>query len=321
VRTAGNIDLAQECVQDAYARALSAWRATGVPRNAGAWLTTVARRLALDALRRQAVLVRSLPMLAADHSAGDCTTDDSSAADDIPDDRLRLILTCCHPALAFETQVALTLRLICGLSTADVARAFELTRMLRHLLPRSADVAGLLALLLLTDARRATRVDAGGRLLLLSDQDRTLWDRATIAEGAALVRESLASRPPGRYALMAAIAAVHCDAAQWADTDWDEIVALYDVLLTVWSSPVVELNRAVAIGFARGPVPALLELDRLAADPRLAGYGYLAAARADFLARLGRLDEARTAYEEAVLLTGNEVERAFLADRLGALGS
>jgi RNA polymerase sigma-70 factor (ECF subfamily) len=192
--------------------------------------------------------------------------------------------------------------------------------MLRRLLPADPAVAGLLALLLLTDARRETRTGPDGRLLLLEEQDRARWDAGAIAEGAALVREALRARPPGRYALQAAIAAVHAESPTWDDTDWREIVALYDVLTAVWPSPVVALNRAVAVGFARGPAAGLAALDELTTEPQLAGYGYLPAARADFLRRLGRLAEARTAYEEALLLTGNDVERAFLAARLAGTG-
>jgi predicted RNA polymerase sigma factor len=331
---------------------------------------------------------RSLPLLV-DDEAAPSPEDVVMARGEIPDDRLRLICTCCHPALAREAQVALTLRLVCGLTTAEVARAFlvteptmaarltrakkkigdaripyrvppaadlpervdavldvvhllfttghtapvgadlvrrdlveralDLARMLRLLLPGNADVAGLLALILLTDARRATRVDADGRLLLLEEQDRTQWDGAEIAEGAALVREALRRRPPGRFALQAAIAAVHAEAPSWADTDWREIAALYDVLAQVWPSPVVALNRAVAIGLAAGPAAGLEALDALADEPQLAGYAYAAAARADFLRRLGRTEEARTSYEEALLLTDNAVEREFLDRRLKQL--
>jgi predicted RNA polymerase sigma factor len=200
-----------------------------------------------------------------------------------------------------------------------VERALDLARMLRLLLPSDGDVAGLLGLIVLTDARRSTRVADDGRLLLLADQDRSLWDRAAIAEGVALVREALNRRAPGRFALMAAIAAVHAEAPSWDDTDWRELVGLYDLLIDIWPSPVVALNRAVAVGFASGPAAGLAALDALAAEPQLAGYGYLAAARADFLRRLGRTDEARTAYEEALLLTENEVERRFLAERLESL--
>jgi predicted RNA polymerase sigma factor len=177
-------------------------------------------------------------------------------------------------------------------------------------------VAGLLALVLLTDSRRATRVDEVGRLVVLEEQDRTRWDSGEIAEGVALVGAALRRRPAGRFALQAAIAAVHAQAPSWRDTDWREIVALYDGLLHVWRSPVVALNRAVAVGFADGPAAGLAAVDALADEPQLAGYGYAAAARADFLRRLGRLDEARVAYDEALLLTENAAERAFLEQRL-----
>jgi RNA polymerase sigma factor (sigma-70 family) len=379
VRVTRDLDLAEECVQDAYARALTAWQ-DGVPDNPAAWLTTAARNQALDALRRAATLQRKLPLLVEPGPDGE---------DAFPDDRLRLIFTCCHPSLALESQVALTLRLLCGLGTAEVARAFlvqeatmaarltrakkkiaaaripyrvppvdelparvdavltvvhllfttghtapagtslqrpdlveralDLARMLRLLLPGDADVAGLLALILLTDARRETRVAPDGRLLLLEEQDRSRWDGAAIAEGAALVREALRRRPPGRFALQAAIAAVHAESPSWTDTDWREIVALYDLLADRWPSPVVALNRAVAVGLAHGPAAGLAALAPLGAEPQLARYGYLAAARADFLRRLGRAGEARLAYEEALLLTENDVERRFLESRLGDL--
>jgi RNA polymerase sigma-70 factor (ECF subfamily) len=387
VRVTRDLDLAEECVQEAYARALTVWQ-EGVPANPGAWLTTTARNRALDELRRSATLRGKLPLLV--EPDGDPASGAAAGGHQpFPDDRLRLVFTCCHPALAREAQVALTLRLLCGLTTGEVARAFlvpeatmaaritrakkkiaaaripyavpppselparvdavltvvhllfttghtaasgpalrrpdlveralDLARMLRALLPGDADVAGLLALVLLTDARRETRVGADGRLLLLEEQDRSRWDAAAITEGVALVREALRRRPPGRFALQAAIAAVHAEAPRWEDTDWREIVALYDLLRDRWPSPVVALNRAVAVGLAEGPAAGLAELDRLAAEPQLARYGYLAAARADFLRRLGRADEARLAYEEALLLTENEVERRFLADRLTAL--
>jgi RNA polymerase sigma factor (sigma-70 family) len=390
VRVTRDIDLAEECAQDAFAQALTSWATDGVPTRPGAWLTTVARRRALDAVRHETVVRRTLPLLVADdvEPAVDETVTDREG--EIADDRLRLVCTCCHPALSRETQVALTLRLVCGLTTAEVARAFlvseptmaarltrakkkiasaripyrvpateelparigavlevvhllfttghtapagadlvrrdlveralDLARMLRALLPGDADVAGLLALVLLTDARRETRVDVSGRLLLLEEQDRTRWDRREIEQGASLVREALRRRPPGRFALQAAIAAVHVEAPSWADTDWREIVALYDVLLQAWPSPVVALNRAVAVGLADGPASGLAALDALADEPQLAGYGYAAAARADFLRRLGRTDEARAAYDEALLLTENVAERAFLEGRLLELG-
>jgi len=394
VRVTRDLDLAEECVQDAYAAALSAWTGTdGMPRNPGAWLTTVARRRALDLLRRAAGARRALPLLLDETVPGSdelaLAAAEATRAAPIPDDRLRLIFTCCHPALGREAQVALTLRLLCGLRTAEVARAFlvaeptmaaritrakkkisaaripyrvpeaadlpervaavcdvvhllfttghtapagadltrrelteralDLARMLHGLLPDDTDVTGLLALILLTDARRDTRLGPDGRLLLLSEADRTLWDRAAIAEGTALMREALRRRPPGRYALMAAIAAVHDNAANFADTDWAEIVGLYDVLVTIWPSPVVALNRAVAVGFAHGAAAGLALLDALTAEPQLAGYGYLAAARAEFLTRLSRAAEARLAYQEALLLTENLTERQFLAERLAAL--
>jgi predicted RNA polymerase sigma factor len=198
-----------------------------------------------------------------------------------------------------------------------VERSLDLARILRALVPDDADVAGLLALILLTDARRATRVDAAGQLILLADQDRSRWDRAEIAEGIALVHDALRRRPPGRFALQAAIAAVHAEAPSWEATDWDEVVALYDVLVDVWPSPVVALNRAVALGFARGPAAGLVALDALAGEPQLATYPYLSASRADFLRRLGRDDEARAAYDEALVLTDNDVERQFLLERRG----
>ncbi|MCX4587666.1 RNA polymerase sigma factor [Streptomyces sp. NBC_01481] len=393
-RLTHDLDLAEECVQDAYAKALTVWGERGIPRRPGAWLTTTARNRALDVLRRDATLRRSLPQLL--DLSGDPFTEpealvDGDGPEEFPDDRLRLIFTCCHPALAEEAKVALTLRLLCGLTTAEVARAFlvgepamaaritrakkkiaaaripyrvppadelparieavltvvhllfttghtapagadlvrrdlveralDLARMLRTLLPDDAGVAGLLALILLTDARRDTRSGDDGRLLLLAEQDRTQWDRAAIGEGIALVREALRRRPPGRFALMAAIAAVHAEAPSWEETDWREVVALYDLLVQIWPSPVVALNRAVAVGFAGGPAAGLAAVDALAAEPQLAGYGYLAAARADFLRRLGRTAEARSAYEEALLLTENAVESDFLAGRLEQLGS
>ncbi|WP_029432987.1 RNA polymerase sigma factor [Blastococcus sp. URHD0036] len=391
VRVTRDLDAAEECAQDAFAAALTDWRAHGVPARPGAWLTTTARRRALNVLRHRGVEQRSLPLLVADEETpgpDDLVVDPAGA--ELPDDRLRLVVTCCHPALDRPAQVALTLRLLCGLSTAQVARSFlvseptmaaritrakkkialaripyrvppaaelpervdavlvvvhllfttghtvpageelvrrdlversvELARMLRRLLPADPAVAGLLALLLLTDARRETRTGPDGRLLLLEEQDRSRWDRAAVEEGTALVREALRARPPSRYALQAAIAAVHAGSPRWEDTDWDEIVALYEVLAQLWPSPVVALNRAVAVGFASGPAAGLAELDALGAEPQLAGYGYLPAARADFLRRLGRAPGAREAYTEALLLTENAVERDFLTGRLRALG-
>jgi RNA polymerase sigma-70 factor (ECF subfamily) len=393
VRVTRDFDLAEECTQDAYAEALTAWAAQGIPVRPGGWLTTVARRRALDALRRQATLRRKLPLLleptSSDVGDRDNTESTPTPFDDAPDDRLRLVFTCCHPALSLDAQVALTLRLLCGLTTAEVASAFlvteptmsaritrakkkitqaripyrvppadelperieavltvlhlllttghsapagqelvrgdlvaralDLARMLRQLLPTDPEVAGLLALVLYTNARRATRCAPDGRLLLLSEQDRTRWDRDQIAEGTLLVREALRCSPPGRFALQAAIAAIHAEAPSWSDTDWPQIVVAYDALLARWPTPVVALNRAVAVGMAHGPAAGLELLDVLGGDPALASYSYLPAARADFLRRLGRYDEARTAYEEAMLLTDNSVERDFLAERLADL--
>jgi RNA polymerase sigma factor (sigma-70 family) len=381
VRVTRDIDLAEECVQDAYAQALSSWPSDGIPRAPGSWLTTVARRRAIDVIRREQTLRRKLPLLVGDEAEPERPSDGG-----FPDDRLRLIFTCCHPSLSSESQVAMTLRLLCGLSTRDVARSFlvteptmaaritrakkkiaiaripyrvpavadlpartdavltvlhllfttghsapdgdelrrpdllqralELARMMRTLLPDDPDVAGLLALFLLTDARRATRVAPDGRLLLLAEQDRSRWDPAEIAEGVVLLRESLSHRPPGRFALQAAIAAVHAEAPSWEATDWAEIVGIYDVLADSWPSPVVALNRAIAIGMRDGPQAGLDALDPLGSQPQLATYPYLAAARADFLRRLGRRAEAASAYQEALLLTSNEVERRYLAGRL-----
>jgi RNA polymerase sigma-70 factor (ECF subfamily) len=378
-RLTRDLDLAEECVQDAYAQALQAWPRTGIPDRPAAWLTTTARNRALDTLRRESVLRRALPLLVADPIPG-------PEEGFVEDDRLRLVFTCCHPALSRDAQVALTLRLVCGLSTVEVARAFlvqeatmaaritrakkkiaaaripyrtpspehlgervdavlevvhlifttghtaptgtqlvradlvdsaiGLARMLHLLMPREAEITALLALLLLVDARRESRVSASGQLVLLAEQDRSRWDHAQIGEGAALVTEALRGRPPTRYAVEAAIAAVHAQAPSWRETDWTEIVGLYDVLRELWPSPVVELNRAVAIGLRDGAAAGLDALTPLLAEPALAIYGYLSAARADFLRQLGRVSEAAEAYEEALTLTDNEVERAFLAGRL-----
>ena len=336
VRVTRDLDLAEECVQDAYAKALVAWAATGVPGRPGAWLTTAARNRAVDLIRRAALERRTLPLLAQDEAvAGPAEGDD-----EFPDERLRLIFTCCHPALAPQAQVALTLRLVCGLTTAQIARAFlvtestmaaritrakrkiaaaripyripdaaelpervdavlavvdllfttghtapsgeqlvlaelvdratQLARTLRFLLPGHPEVAGLLASVLLTDARRAARTDESGRLVLLADQDRSRWDRGAIAEGEALVRVALRARPPGPFALRAAIAAVHAEAPSWESTDWAEIVGLYDLLMRCRPTPVVALNRAVALGFAEGAEAGLAALADLAGEPTLA---------------------------------------------------
>ena len=374
-----DLDLAEECAQDAYAQALETWEESGVPERPGAWLTTIARNRARDVLRRESVFRRKMPLLVADQTV-------PGPEDALNDDRLRLIFTCTHPALSIEAQVALTLRLVCGLSTPEVARAFlvppatmaaritrakkkiaaaripyrvpgpdqldervtavlevvhlifttghtaplgahlvrrdltgsaiGLARMLHLLMPTNAEAGALLALLLLIAARQETRMTADGRLALLSEQDRSRWDRQLIAEGQSLLTEALLRRPPTRYALQAAIAALHAEAPSWPETDWAEIVGIYDVLLRLWPSPVVELNRAVAIGMRDGPGAGLDALTPLLADPALATYGYLSAARADFLRRLENWPQAVTAYEEALTLTDNEIERAFLTERL-----
>ncbi len=374
-----DLDLAEECAQDAYAQALLTWPQTGIPDRPGAWLTTIARNRARDALRRESNFRRAMPLLVADEPV-------PGPEDGLDDDRLRLIFTCCHPALGRDAQVALTLRLVCGLSTGEVARAYlvqegtmaaritrakkkittaripyrvpapdqlaervsavlevvhliyttghtapmgaqlvrrdltgsaiRLARLLHLLMPNEAEITGLLALLLLIEARADTRMSGSGRLLLLSEQDRGRWDTRLIGEGTALLTDALRRRAPTRYAVEAAIAAVHAEARTWEQTDWSEIVSLYGVLLRLWPSPVVELNRAVAVGFRDGPAAGLDALSPLLADPALATYGYLSAARADLLRRLDRWAEAADAYEEALALTDNEVERAFLTERL-----
>jgi RNA polymerase sigma-70 factor (ECF subfamily) len=375
-----DLELAEECTQDAFVQALQTWPDIGIPDRPGAWLTTTARNRARDLLRRESVMRRALPLLV--------LSDSVPGPEDglVDDDRLRLIFACCHPALADDARVALTLRLVCGLSTAEVARAFlvqestmaaritrakkkislagipyrvpspdqlgervhavlevvhlifstghtapvsddlvrqdlvdratDLARLLHLLMPADAEVGALLALLLLIDARRATRVSASGQLILLAEQDRALWDSRQIREGVALVTDALRRQPPTRYAVEAAIAAVHAEAPTWQETDWAEIVGLYDVLLRIWPNPVVELNRSVAIGMLVGPRAGLTALKPLLDEPALAAYGYLSAARADFLRRLEQWDEAAEAYQEALALTDNEVERAFLTDRL-----
>ena len=375
-----DLDLAEECAQDAYEQALRTWPRTGIPERPGAWLTTTARNRARDALRREPAFRRAMPLLVAEEA--------QPGPEDgvLDDDRLRLVFTCCHPALSRDAQIALTLRLVCGLSTAEVARAFlvrepamaaritrarkkistaripcrvpspdqltervsvvaevvhlifttghtapagpqlarrdlaesaiSLARMLNLLMPASAEISALLALLLLIDARAMSRLSPAGRLLLLSEQDRTRWDKRLISEGIGLLTDALRRQPPARYAVEAAIAAVHAEAPTWEETGWLEIVELYEVLRRLWPSPVAELNRAVAIGLRDGPESGLDALTPLLADPALASYGYLSGARADFLRRLRRWREAAEAYEEALALTGNDVERAFLTEWL-----
>jgi RNA polymerase sigma-70 factor (ECF subfamily) len=382
-RVAGSLDVAEECVQDAYGAALDAWLRDGVPRSPGAWLTTTARRRALDVLRREQTLRRKLPLLVEPVDSEPAPYDDG--ADAIPDDRLRLVFTCCHPALSREAQVALTLRLVCGLTTDEIARAFlvpeatmaarvtrakkkiaaaripyrvpaesdlperldavltvvhlvfttghvaptgadlvrpdlvaravDLGRVLRSLMPDEGEVTGLLALMLLTDARRDTRSGPAGAVVLLEDQDRSRWDEDEVAEGLDLVRAA-ARAAPGRFLVQAAIAAEHARARTYDDTDWVRILRLYDLLLGLWPSPVVALNRSVAVLMVDGPQAALDEVEALATDGRLDGYRYLAATRADLLRRLGRQTESAAAYREAIALTSNAAERRFLEGRL-----
>ncbi len=374
-RDTRDLDQAEECVQDAYTAALFSWTRDGVPARPGAWLTTAARHNALDALRRAGTLRAKLHLL----------VEPDVAAEPVSyDDRLRLVFLCCHPALAVEAQVALTLRLVCGVSTPDVARAFlvpeptmaaritrakkkimaagipfrmpapaelpdrldaaltaihllfttghtapagpaltrddlaahalDLARMLRALMPDEREVRGLLALLLAGHARRAGRATPDGRLLRLEEQDRSVWDREAIAEADELVVAALRGGAPGRFALQAAIATLHATAPAYADTDWAQILVLYDELLKVWPSPVVALNRAVAVAMVSGPAAALAEVEALERDERLAAYRYLPAIRADLLRRLGRRAEAAEAYERAITLAGNDAERAFLTE-------
>ena len=392
VRVTRDLDAAEEAVQDAYVQALRTWSRDGVPDRPGAWLTTVARRLALNGMRRGRTLEAKLPLLLDPDEASPPGDALDLEPDVIPDDRLRLVFTCCHPALAVEAQVALTLRLVCGVETRDVAyaflvspatmaaritrakkkivaaripyvvpgpadlpgrvdavstvihllyttghtapagedlvredlcaRALDLARMLVALLPGDAEPAGLLALLLVHEARRPTRVDVHGRLVRLEDQDRGRWDRALIAEADALVVAALSApgAVPGRFLLQAAIAALHAQAPSVEATDWPQVVALYDALLRVWPSDVVRLNRAVAVAMADGPAAGLAEVEALGRAGRLGGYRYLASTKADLLRRLGRHAEAADAYREALRLTDNAAERAFLEGRLSEVG-
>ncbi len=383
VRQLRDLDLAEEVAADAVAAALQQWPVDGVPQRPAAWLLTVARRRAVDMLRRDRAYAARLALLQVDADRGAYA---QAEPEDVPDERLRLFFTCCHPSLGAEAQTALTLRCLAGLSTEEVARAFlvqpatmaqrivrakkkikdaripyrvpsaeelpdrlpgvlrvvyliftegyaassgdslvradladeaiRLARILHRLLPDEREVTGLLALLLLIDARRATRVDDSGALLLLDEQDRSRWDADAIAAGRRLVVTALTGGEPGPYAVQAAIAALHCAAADVATTDWRQIVALYDVLATLNPSPLVALNRAVAVAMADGPAAGLVLLDALTADDRLAGYHLLPAARADLLRRLGRRDAAAQAYRQALALAGNEPERAFLRRRL-----
>lgn len=385
VRRFGDIDIAQEAAGEALVAALEKWPESGVPPNPGAWLTTTAGNRAIDRIRRE-------KQRDAKHQAAFMSSPMSAAHDDTPhehtgpvgDDRLRLLFTCCHPALAPEARIALTLRLLGGLTVAEIAHAFlvpettmaqritrakkkiaaakvayrvpeaadlperlggvlavlflvfnegylatgdgdpvraeltseaiRLTRVLRQLLPEEPEVAGLLGLLLLTEARREARV-RNGQLVPLGEQDRAGWDRALIAEGHDLVRECLAINRPGRYQILAAINAVHTDAPSASDTDWSQVVALYDQLTRLDPSPIVALNRAVAVAELDGPKVALTLVDRLP----LMGYHAWHAARADLLRRLGRTAEAKEAYDAAIAATQNSAERAYLSRKRGEL--
>jgi RNA polymerase sigma-70 factor, ECF subfamily len=388
IRLLGDFERAEEALHDAFIAAAEQWPRDGVPRNPRAWLVSAGRFKAIDRIRRNARFDASRDEIAERLTA---EAEDMMGSDDeaIEDDRLRLIFTCCHPALSPDAQIALTLREVCGLATEEIARAFltgaptvaqrivrakakirdaglpyqvpepselpdrldmvlhviylvfnegysassgerltrhdlsseaiRLGRLLVELLPEP-ECLGLLALMLLHESRRAARASPTGELVLLADQDRSLWDRAAIAEGLALVDRALASRRFGPYSLQAAIAAVHASAEDAAATDWAEIVGLYDVLRRADPSPVVELNRAAALAMRDGPAAGLAEIDAILARGDLADYQFAHSARADLCRRLGRSAEARASYERALSLTRQEPERRFLERRLRELG-
>jgi RNA polymerase sigma-70 factor, ECF subfamily len=383
----GDWDLAEECAQDAFARALKTWPRDGVPRRPGAWLTTVARNRALDRLRRSATEAAKLREVATLAPVDDPLAEDSADEDSgIRDDRLRLMFTCCHPALPLEARVALTLRTLAGLTTAEIARAFlvpeqtmakrlvrakhkirnagipyrvpppallpervsgvlavlyllfnegyaasaganlvrqglcaeaiRLARALAQLMPDEPEALGLLALMLLHHARRAARVDRAGDLVTLEDQDRARWDRQEIDEGTDVLEAALRRGRPGPYELQAAIAACHATAPDAAATDWPQIAALYERLARLTPSPVIELNRAVAVAMADGPAVGLQLVTQIEASGALAGYYLLPATRADLLRRLGRLPEAAASYRAARDLATTDAERRYLTRRL-----
>jgi RNA polymerase sigma-70 factor, ECF subfamily len=384
IRLLGDFDRAEEAMHEAFATAVEQWEREGVPESPRAWLVSTARFKAIDALRRRARFDASLAEIAAEYERT-IEPVEWEEADSVEDDRLRLIFTCCHPALPADAQVALTLREVCGLTTEEIARAFltgastlaqrivrakskirdaripyqvpsradlpgrldivlhviylvfnegysassgasltrhdlsgeaiRLGRLLVELLPEP-EAIGLLALMLLHESRRAARSSPDGELILLDDQDRSLWDRAQIAEGSTLVKRALVSRRFGRFTLQAAIAAVHADAPRAADTDWHEIVELYNVLLELDDSPVIQLNRGAAIAMRDGPEAGLRLIDALLAIGDLDDYHLAHSARADLCRRLGRSADARTSYERALRLTRQEPERRFLERRL-----
>jgi RNA polymerase sigma-70 factor (ECF subfamily) len=372
IRIFGDIDLAEDAVQEAFALALRKWPVDGLPPNPGAWISTTARNRAIDHLRRESRgrQLRGQMVEVGDEPMGE-------EARPVQDDRLRLIFTCCHPALSIEARIALTLRLLCGLTTAEVARAFlvaeptmakrlvrakhkikaahipyrvpseaelperlrpvlavlyltynagtngpsgdnlrleaiRLARAINGLMPDEAEVAGLLALLLLTESRWPARITAYGALVLLRDQDRSAWDDRLIEEGHAIVRACLRRNRPGPYQIQAAINAVHADAASFVATDWSQILALYDQLLAMTPTPVVAMNRAIAVGEIHGPQAALDVLDRL----DLGAYHLFHASRADLLRRLGRHVEASQSYARAATLAATDAERTFLLARM-----
>jgi RNA polymerase sigma-70 factor (ECF subfamily) len=386
IRLLGDFDLAEEALHEAFRAALEQWPREGVPGNPRAWLVSAGRYKAIDGIRRQS---RFEPLDADVHdTAAEGTPEESAEAEHVADDRLRLIFTCCHPALAPDAQVALTLREVCGLTTEEIAAAFlapaptlaqrivrakskirdakipyevpapaelparldsvlrvvylvfnegyaasagasltrhdlsaEAIRLARLLVALLAEpeAIGLLALMLLHDSRRGARTSVSGDLVLLDEQDRSLWNRAQIAEGAALVERALASRRFGPYTLQGAIAAVHAQAPAAADTDWGEIVGLYDVLMRVDPSPVVELNRAVAVAMRDGPQAGLTLIDAILSRGQLSDYRLAHAARADLCRRLGRKAEARASYVKALEMTKQEAEQRFLKKRLAEL--